>query len=132
MSLVNNLKEALNNNDWSLVSKCLYELTGDTSYLESKSSKRVKKKDQVKTNNKPKMENKFVDDLSLESHLIEKNPRQREKTYRKPFSESDYYTSVKCSSCGNQTKISTEEYNFRKIDSESSGFTCIKCIRKIR
>ena len=132
MSLVNNLKEALNNNDWSLVKKCLYELTGDSSYLETSTTKKIKKKDPVKTNAKPKMENKFVDDLTLETHLIEKNPKRPQKQYRTPFNKNDMYCNVDCSSCKASIEVAIEEYKFRKMDSESSGFLCPKCIRKLK
>jgi hypothetical protein len=132
MSLVDNLKNAVENNDWSLVLKALYELTGDNSYLDSNKKKSEKKQKTISDDKKEKMENKFVDDISLESHLIQKNPRRTEKTYRKPFSEKDFYTNAKCSSCGTEVKVPVEEQRFRKMDSESSDFTCIKCIRKIR
>ena len=38
------------------------------------------------------MENKFVDDLTLETDLIDNNPKTRKKVYREPFSENNMYT----------------------------------------
>lgn len=128
MSVVDLLRQALNQKDWSLVGKAVFDMTGDKSYLETKevSSKTAKKLD------KEKPKNLFVDDISLEAHLIEKNPKHREKTYRKPFKESESYANVKCSTCGTQVKLPIEEYRFRKSDAEASDYTCIRCARKAR
>lgn len=135
MNLVETLEKAIKDQDWCLVTKVLYIINGKSEDVtENKKPNIVTKpiSNKVEANKKASFQNKFVDDLSLESHLIENNPKLREKSYRKPFSENDFYTNVKCSSCGSQVKVPVEEQRFRKLDSESSDFTCIKCIRKIR
>lgn len=125
MNLVELLEKAVNDKDWNLVTKALFLVNGKEQVKEVVVDKKPEKKIGG-------FENKFVDDLSLETHLIDKNLKPREKTYRKPSSEKDFYTSTQCSSCGTQVKIPVEEYKFRKMDSEASSFTCIKCIRKMR
>jgi hypothetical protein len=134
MNLVNLLEKAIKEKDWSLVTKALFLVNGESQISTEDIPVVVNKQiaNKIEPSKKNKFENKFVDDLSLETDLIEKNPKRREKTYRKPFSENDLYTHVKCSNCGLQLKIPAEEQRFRKMDSESSDFTCIKCIRKIR
>lgn len=127
MNLVNILEKAIKDKDWNLISKALHLINGQSNVVVNNPVL-----NKIETNKKTTFQNKFVDDLSIEPNLIEKNPVRKEKSYRRPFSESDHYVNVKCSSCNTETKIPTEEYKFRKMDSESSGFTCIKCIRKIR
>jgi len=135
MNLVETLEKAIKDQDWHLVAKVLYIINGKSECVtENKNSNMVTKPilNKVEANKKSSFQNKFVDDLSLETHLIEKNPVLREKSYRRPFSESESYVNIRCSSCGNEVKVPVEEHKFRKMDSDSSNFTCIKCIRKSR
>ena len=139
MNLVEMLDKSIKDQDWNLVKKVLYIINGNTESVkddncnfiektENKNPFMVNKPAVVKTQSsafKP-LQNKFVDDLSLESDLIEKSPNIK-KNYRKP-SES-MYVDVQCCSCNKSYSVTKEEHRFRSSDSESVGFTCIKCIR---
>ena len=139
MNLVEMLDKSIKDQDWNLVAKALHMINGIEQPIkpnminvvqntENKNPFMVNKPAVVKTQSsafKP-LQNKFVDDLSLESDLIEKSPNIK-KNYRKP-SES-MYVDVQCCSCNKSYSVTKEEHRFRSSDSESVGFTCIKCIR---
>jgi DNA-directed RNA polymerase subunit M/transcription elongation factor TFIIS len=143
MNLVEYLEKAIENKDWSLINKALILINGynkNTNVDIVQSSNKEENKNPFLINkpviNKKEnqtfepMQNKFVDDLSLESNLIEKSPQNISKKYRKPA--EDNYVDVKCSKCGATSSITLAEQRFRSIDSESAPFTCIKCIRSNR
>jgi hypothetical protein len=138
MNLVNTLKTAVEKRDWVLVSKALDILAGNEeivvlTHQSSSPAKQVNfSSNKASVSSKslvPPTANKFVDDLTLESGLIEKSQKASNKSYRQPFKEGDHFCEVKCSRCGCGMKVTKEEHKFRTIDSESAPFTCIKCIR---
>lgn len=132
MNLVNILKTAISKNDWSLVTKALEMINGNEKSIiaDDIPSHIVKQKVINKSKSlQPPTENKFVDDLTLETIFIEKNQSVSNKNYRKPFKETDHFYDVKCSRCNNTIKLTQEEYKFKTNDTESAPFTCIKCIR---
>lgn len=141
MNLVEMLNKAVEEQDWSIVTKVLYIINGGSkSILNDNTIEKTENKNPFMIN-KPAVsktqssvfkppENKFVDDLSLEPDLIEKNPVVVNKQYRKPHNENDFYKDVTCRKCNKQYSITKEEYNFKSSDSESSPFICIKCIRQ--
>ena len=139
MNLVEILNKSIKDQDWNLVAKALHMINGTEQPVksdminvvqntENKNPFMVNKPVIVKTqaNTFKPPENKFVDDLSLESNLIEKSPEVK-KTYRKP--NENMYVDVQCSTCGKSYSITKDEFKFKSSDSESSPFTCIKCIR---
>ena len=139
MNLVEILNKSIKDQDWNLVIKALHIINGTEQSIkadavnvvqnvENKNPFMVNKPVVVKTqaNSFKPLENKFVDDLSLESDLIEKSPNIK-KNYRKPT--DSMYIDVQCSSCNKSYSVTKEEHRFRSSDSESSPFTCIKCIR---
>ncbi len=143
MSIVKLLDEGIKSKNWDLIIEAFDLIVGKQSKLETK--KETAKTEIFNENpfmiNKPvsvkkeqnvfePMQNKFVDDLSLEAGLIEKSSKTITKKYRKP-AESDY-VDVKCSKCGATSSITLAEQRFKSIDSESAPFTCIKCIRSNR
>ena len=143
MNLVETLNKSIKDQDWNLVVKALNMINGTEQSVkpdmvnvvqntENKNPFMINKPTISKTQSnvfKPP-ENKFVDDLSLEPDLIEKNPVAVNKQYRKPHNENDFYKDVTCRKCNKQYSITKEEYNFKSSDSESSPFICIKCIRQ--
>lgn len=141
MNLVEILNKAIKDQNWNLVEKALHIINGNMQEPKSDSCNIVQKIEKanpfminkpviVKTQSntiKP-TENQFVDDLSLESNLIEKSPEVKKK-YRKPNEST--YVDVQCSNCNKTYSITKEEFKFKSSDSESSPFTCIKCIRSM-
>ena len=141
MNLVEILNKAIKDQNWNLVEKALHIINGNMQEPKSDSCNIVQKIENtnpfminkpviVKTQSniiKP-TENQFVDDLSLESNLIEKSPEVKKK-YRKPNEST--YVDVQCSNCNKTYSITKEEFKFKSSDSESSPFTCIKCIRSM-
>lgn len=140
MSLVKLLDEGIKSKNWDLIIEAFDLIIGTQSKLEAKKetakteafnenpfmvnkSALVKKEQNVFE----PMQNKFIDDLSLETNLIEENPQKISKKYRKPATND--YVDIKCSKCGNVSTITIAEQRFRSMDSESSAFICIKCIR---
>lgn len=142
MNLVEILNKSIKDQDWNLVAKALHMINGTEQQVkpdmvnvvqntENKNPFMVNKPAIIKsqTNIFKPQENKFVDDLSLESNLIEKSPENISKKYRKPASNG--YVDVTCSRCNKSVTITNEEFKFKSSDSESSPFTCIKCIRSM-
>ena len=137
MTIVDLIKNGFDSKDWSLISQAYELLIGESLSKKEAVQKMIDNRIPAHRADQPQrvvhktsaMENKFVDDLTLESHLIENNPKARKKVYREPFSENNLYTTVNCVQCGNAFKVTKEEVRFRKSSSESSDFTCIRCMR---
>lgn len=134
MTLVNLLKDGYSKKNWDLIAQAYELMTGQKIETEKRAEPsvpvhRLNINDSQPVKKVSAMENKFVDDLTLETDLIDNNPKARKKVYREPFSENNMYTTLNCVQCGKSIKVTKEEVRFRRTSSESNDFTCIKCMR---